>query len=218
MARPSIRPRAGSAGPAHGRGPAPSVPTDTTRPGCRCAGADTGWSRRRAGWASLQPTFRRRGVSENGMGSTKSEPLIGIPSKPTVVRCTESDCQLPRTPAIESVLKKLDPDDREVASRGAGAGREDRGRASLPGRPRFAHGLLDRRRFRSELDQYVSFSARYGGPGRPDHRRHRRAQAVNDSLGHHAGDNLIARSPGSCATGYGPPTSSPGSPAMSSRC
>ena len=26
-------------------------------------------------------------------------------------------------------------------------------------------GLLDRRRFRAELDQYVSFTARYGGQG-----------------------------------------------------
>lgn len=52
-------------------------------------------------------------------------------------------------------------------------------------------GLLDRRRFRSELDQYVSFSARYGGRGAVMIVDIDGLKAVNDSLGHHAGDNLI---------------------------
>ena len=52
-------------------------------------------------------------------------------------------------------------------------------------------GLLDRRRFRSELDSYVSFSARYGGQGAVMIIDIDGLKAVNDSLGHHAGDNLI---------------------------
>ena len=52
-------------------------------------------------------------------------------------------------------------------------------------------GLLDRRRFRAELDQYVSFSARYGGQGAVMIIDIDGLKAVNDSLGHHAGDNLL---------------------------
>jgi diguanylate cyclase (GGDEF)-like protein len=52
-------------------------------------------------------------------------------------------------------------------------------------------GLLDRRRFRSELDSYVSFSARYGGQGAVMIIDIDGLKTVNDSLGHHAGDNLI---------------------------
>ena len=52
-------------------------------------------------------------------------------------------------------------------------------------------GLLDRRRFRAELDQYVSFTARYGGQGAVMIIDIDGLKAVNDSLGHHAGDNLI---------------------------
>ncbi|HEY8082872.1 MAG TPA: EAL domain-containing protein [Solirubrobacterales bacterium] len=52
-------------------------------------------------------------------------------------------------------------------------------------------GLLDRRRFRAELDQYVSFSARYGGQGAVMIVDIDGLKGINDSLGHHAGDNLI---------------------------
>jgi len=52
-------------------------------------------------------------------------------------------------------------------------------------------GLLDRRRFRAELDQYVSFSARYGGRGAVMIIDIDGLKGVNDTLGHHAGDNLI---------------------------
>ncbi len=54
-------------------------------------------------------------------------------------------------------------------------------------------GLLDRRRFRSELDQFVSFTARYGGQGAVMIIDIDGLKAVNDSLGHHAGDILIRR-------------------------
>ena len=52
-------------------------------------------------------------------------------------------------------------------------------------------GLVNRRRFTTELEQQIAFSDRYGGQGAVmiidiDH-----FKRVNDSLGHHAGDNLI---------------------------
>ena len=54
-------------------------------------------------------------------------------------------------------------------------------------------GLLNRRRFRSELDQYVSFTARYGGRGAVMVIDIDGLKEVNDRLGHQAGDNLIRR-------------------------
>jgi diguanylate cyclase (GGDEF)-like protein len=94
-------------------------------------------------------------------------------------------------PAIEAVLKKLDGEDREVVL--AALERAERSEAEL--RYLADHdsltGLLDRRRFRAELDQYVSFSARYGGRGAVMIVDIDGLKTVNDSLGHHAGDNLI---------------------------
>lgn len=94
-------------------------------------------------------------------------------------------------PAIRTVLEKLDPEDREVVL--AALDRADRTKAEL--RYLADHdsltGLLDRRRFRAELDQYVSFSARYGGQGAVMIIDIDSLKRVNDSLGHHAGDNLI---------------------------
>ena len=94
-------------------------------------------------------------------------------------------------PSIEAVLAKLDAEDREVV---LGALKQaERTEAEL--RYLADHdsltGLLDRRRFRSELDSYVSFSARYGGKGAVMIIDIDGLKAVNDSLGHHAGDNLI---------------------------
>jgi diguanylate cyclase (GGDEF)-like protein len=54
-------------------------------------------------------------------------------------------------------------------------------------------GLLNRRRFRSELDQYSSFTARYGGRGAVMVIDIDGLKRVNDKLGHHAGDTLIRR-------------------------
>jgi diguanylate cyclase (GGDEF)-like protein len=94
-------------------------------------------------------------------------------------------------PAIESVLGKLDHGDREVVL--GALERAEKTEAEL--RYLADHdsltGLLDRRRFRSELDQYVSFCARYGGQGALMIIDIDGLKAVNDSLGHHAGDNLI---------------------------
>jgi diguanylate cyclase (GGDEF)-like protein len=94
-------------------------------------------------------------------------------------------------PAIERALAKLDSKDREVVL--ARLRKAERTEAEL--RYLADHdsltGLLDRRRFRAELDQYVSFSARYGGQGAVMIVDIDGLKAVNDTLGHQAGDNLI---------------------------
>lgn len=54
-------------------------------------------------------------------------------------------------------------------------------------------GLLNRRRFRAELDEHVSFAARYGGRGATMIIDIDGLKAVNDRLGHQSGDNLIRR-------------------------
>jgi diguanylate cyclase (GGDEF)-like protein len=94
-------------------------------------------------------------------------------------------------PAIEAVLAKLDQEDREVVL--ARLRKAERTEAEL--RYLADHdsltGLLDRRRFRAELDQYVSFSARYGGQGAVMIVDIDGLKAVNDTLGHQTGDNLI---------------------------
>jgi diguanylate cyclase (GGDEF)-like protein len=94
-------------------------------------------------------------------------------------------------PAIEAVLRRLPPEDRDVILKALA--RAERTEAEL--RYLADHdsltGLLDRRRFRSELDQYVSFSARYGGQGAVMIIDIDGLKAINDEHGHHAGDNLI---------------------------
>jgi diguanylate cyclase (GGDEF)-like protein len=94
-------------------------------------------------------------------------------------------------PAIDAVLDKLDSEDREIVR--SALAKAERTEAEL--RYIADHdsltGLLDRRRFRAELDQYVSFSARYGGQGAMMIIDIDGLKAVNDSLGHRAGDDLI---------------------------
>jgi diguanylate cyclase (GGDEF)-like protein len=104
---------------------------------------------------------------------------------------TEKRLMAQSEPAIQAVLKKLDPGDREVVI--AALDRAERTEAEL--RYLADHdsltGLLDRRRFRAELDQYVSFAARYGGQGAMMIIDIDGLKAVNDDLGHAAGDQLI---------------------------
>jgi diguanylate cyclase (GGDEF)-like protein len=106
-------------------------------------------------------------------------------------RVTNERLRARSEPAIEAVLKKLEDGDREVVL--AALERADRTEAEL--RYLADHdsltGLLDRRRFRAELDQYVSFTARYGGRGAVMIIDIDGLKAINDTLGHHAGDNLI---------------------------
>lgn len=96
-------------------------------------------------------------------------------------------------PAVDAVLVKLPSEDRAVV-RGA-LERAEKTEAEL--RYLADHdpltGLLNRRRFRSELDQYVSFTARYGGRGAVMVIDIDGLKEVNDRLGHQAGDSLIRR-------------------------
>lgn len=96
-------------------------------------------------------------------------------------------------PALEAVLAKLLPEDRVVVL--GALERAERTEAEL----RFLAdhdpltGLVNRRRFRGELDQYVSFAARYGGRGAVMVIDIDGLKEVNDKLGHHAGDTVIRR-------------------------
>jgi diguanylate cyclase (GGDEF)-like protein len=94
-------------------------------------------------------------------------------------------------PEIEEALRKLEPGDRDLVL--GALRRAERTEAQL--RYLADHdsltGLLDRRRFRAELDQYASFSERYGGQGAVMIIDIDGLKAVNDKLGHHAGDTLI---------------------------
>ncbi|HET8955224.1 MAG TPA: EAL domain-containing protein [Solirubrobacterales bacterium] len=96
-------------------------------------------------------------------------------------------------PALDAVLAKLEPQDRAIV-RGA-LERAEKTEAEL----RFLAehdsltGLLNRRRFRTELDTYVSFAARYGGLGAVMVIDIDGLKEVNDRLGHQAGDRMIRR-------------------------
>lgn len=94
-------------------------------------------------------------------------------------------------PAIDAVLEKLAPEDRAVVQ--GALDRAEKTEAEL--RYLADHdsltGLLNRRRFRAELDQHVSFTARYGGRGAVMVIDIDELKKVNDGLGHQAGDTLI---------------------------
>ncbi len=91
------------------------------------------------------------------------------------------------------MLRKLAPEDRAVVQ--GALERAEKTEAEL--RYLADHdsltGLLNRRRFRAELDQFVSFSARYGGQGAVMIIDIDGLKEVNDRLGHREGDNLIRR-------------------------
>jgi diguanylate cyclase (GGDEF)-like protein len=98
-----------------------------------------------------------------------------------------------RDPELEAVLAKIPQEDRGIVE-GALA-RAEKTEAEL----RFLAdhdsltGLLNRRCFRTKLDRYVSFSARYGGQGAVMIIDIDGLKDVNDKLGHQPGDNLIRR-------------------------
>jgi len=94
-------------------------------------------------------------------------------------------------PTIAAVLEKLDPDDRRIVEDAlVRAARTEAELRYLADHDSLT-GLLDRRRFRAELDQYVSFTARYGGQGAVMIIDIDGLKSINDAFGHHAGDTLI---------------------------
>jgi len=97
----------------------------------------------------------------------------------------------PEKAALETVLDKLAPEDRKLVREALASAEKTEAELRYLAEHDSLTGLLDRLRFRAELDQYVSFSARYGGQGAVMIIDIDGLKAVNDSLGHHAGDNLI---------------------------
>jgi diguanylate cyclase (GGDEF)-like protein len=96
-------------------------------------------------------------------------------------------------PAVEAVLAKLAPDDRAVVQGALERAEKTESELRFLADHDSLTGLLNRRRFRSELDQYVSFTARYGGRGAVMVIDIDGLKEVNDKLGHQAGDRLIRR-------------------------
>ena len=97
----------------------------------------------------------------------------------------------PTKAVIEDVLEKLPVNDRELVRQALVSAEKTEAELRYLAEHDSLTGLLDRRRFRAELDQFVSFSARYGGQGAVMIIDIDGLKAVNDSLGHHAGDGLI---------------------------
>ncbi|HWA55065.1 MAG TPA: EAL domain-containing protein [Solirubrobacterales bacterium] len=104
---------------------------------------------------------------------------------------TDHDSAIQGDSAIEAVLAKLAPGDRKVIEEALAKAEKTEAELRYIADHDSLTGLLDRRRFRGELDTYVSFSARYGGQGAVMIIDIDGLKAINDSLGHHAGDNLI---------------------------
>jgi len=94
-------------------------------------------------------------------------------------------------PTIASVLEKLGPEDRRIIEEALAHAEKTEAELRYLADHDSLTGLLDRRRFRGELDQHVSFTARYGGQGAVMIIDIDGLKGVNDTLGHHAGDNLI---------------------------
>jgi diguanylate cyclase (GGDEF)-like protein len=95
--------------------------------------------------------------------------------------------------AIESVLAKLDREDRKIIDEALAKAEKTEAQLRYIADHDSLTGLLDRRRFRAELDQYVSFTARYGGQGAVMIIDIDGLKAINDAFGHHGGDVLIRR-------------------------
>jgi diguanylate cyclase (GGDEF)-like protein len=98
-----------------------------------------------------------------------------------------------RDPDVGAVLEKLAPEDREIVQGALAKAEKTEAELRYLADHDSLTGLLNRRRFRAELDQYVSFSARYGGQGAVMIIDIDGLKEVNDRLGHQAGDNLIRR-------------------------
>ncbi|HEX3735764.1 MAG TPA: EAL domain-containing protein [Solirubrobacterales bacterium] len=96
-------------------------------------------------------------------------------------------------PAVESVLQKLALEDRKIVQEALKRAEKTESELRYLADHDSLTGLLNRRRFRAELDQYVSFSARYGGQGAVMIIDIDGLKVVNDRLGHQPGDNLIRR-------------------------
>jgi diguanylate cyclase (GGDEF)-like protein len=98
-----------------------------------------------------------------------------------------------RDAALQSVLAKLEPTDRQVVLDALDAAEKTETELRYLADHDPLTALLNRRAFRSRLDTYVNFSARYGGRGAVMVIDVDGLKGVNDRLGHQQGDNLIRR-------------------------
>ena len=137
-------------------------------------------------------TIWRPGSPKLGRTRANSAPSVrrSRPIRSTFRQWQTSDCPR-RASRRRSRSEKLAEDDREVVLDGLERAEKTEAELRYLADHDSLTGLLDRRRFRAELDQYVSFTARYGGQGAVMIIDIDGLKAVNDTLGHHAGDNLI---------------------------
>ena len=98
-----------------------------------------------------------------------------------------------RDPALQAVLAKLAPADRGVVEGALERAQKTEAELRYLADHDPLTGLLNRRSFRSRLDRYTSFAARYGGQGAVMIIDIDGLKEVNDKLGHQPGDNLIRR-------------------------
>ncbi len=103
----------------------------------------------------------------------------------------EEGHESPEDARIEAILEKLDRVDRRAVRDALDRGRRTEEELRYLADHDALTGLLDRRRFRDELDQHVAFTARYGGRGAVLIVDIDCLKEVNDSFGHQAGDSLI---------------------------
>jgi len=94
---------------------------------------------------------------------------------------------------VAAALAKLSPEDRQVVAGALAQAEKTEAELRYLADHDSLTGLLNRRRFRAELDQYVSFAGRYGGQGAVMIIDIDGLKQVNDQLGHQVGDSLIRR-------------------------
>jgi diguanylate cyclase (GGDEF)-like protein len=98
-----------------------------------------------------------------------------------------------RDAALQAVLAKLEPTDRQVVLDALDAADKTETELRYLADHDPLTALLNRRSFRTRLDTYVNFAARYGGRGAVMVIDVDGLKGVNDRLGHQQGDNLIRR-------------------------
>jgi diguanylate cyclase (GGDEF)-like protein len=96
-----------------------------------------------------------------------------------------------KDPALRTVLDKLEADDRAVVEGALSRAAETEAELRYLADHDPLTGLVDRRRFRAELEQHLAFNRRYGGRGAVMIIDIDSLKAVNDLQGHLAGDELI---------------------------
>jgi diguanylate cyclase (GGDEF)-like protein len=98
-----------------------------------------------------------------------------------------------RDAALQTVLHKLEPADRKVVLDALAAAEKNETELRYLADHDPLTALLNRRAFRSRLDTYVQFAARYGGRGAVMVIDVDGLKEVNDRFGHQQGDTVLKR-------------------------